>query len=164
MAVRDDASVKREEFLAALKTLEPLPPGEESPAGVDSGDTIFSEHGDPGADQEEGRAGVMAEIARGVQSEAEKGKSRKGAAGARAVEIEPLPDEGGGEAERGTVTALGGGAVEAGSAGPTFEELVRQVLADELRRWVDQNLEAVTERVVRDEIRMMGRRPPRGED
>ena len=67
-----------------------------------------------------------------------------------------------GNGDAGAVATVGAGAVELGLDGPTFEDLVRDVLAEELRRWVEDNLEAVTERVVREEIQMMGRRrrPP----
>lgn len=144
MAARDDSAVKREEFLAALKTLEPVPPAEED---APSGGAVPAE-GRTTGDDEEARASIMAEIAEGVQAEADKGDGGKGKA------------KGNGEA--GAVATLGAGAVELGLDGPTFEDLVRDVLAEELRRWVEDNLEAVTERVVREEIQMMGRRrrPP----
>ena len=42
--------------------------------------------------------------------------------------------------------------------GPTLDVLVRQVLEPVLKSWLDENLEPLVERVVREEIRRMARR------
>ena len=160
MAVGDEAAVKREEFLAVLKTMEPVPPGEEGPAGDDSDE----ERNQPSESNQGNRDTVMADIAQGVKAAAaESGNDDTNEPGEGAAKTGSSR----GKAGSGSVTRVDLGVVEIGSEamaaagpldGPTFEDMIRDVLAKELRRWVDENLEEVTARVVREEIRMMGRR------
>lgn len=141
MAGKDDSVVKREEFLAALRTLEPV--SEDKAANEDSS-----------SEGEEETA--IAAIAEGVEAEVakrmEEGESDLLANGAGAVATL--------SAREGRLAET----VESGlmDDGPTFEDLVRDALGRELRDWLNANLEPLTERIVREEIRTMGRRQRRG--
>ena len=142
-AEADDSAVQREEFLAALKTLEPVPPGE------DPNDRIFADE----AEEREDQDAVITEIAEGVRSEAAQDEGGKG--GAKSSQD--------GQGDGAVATVESGREVTGGESGGgmCFEELVREVLSQELRRWVEENLEDVTMRVVREELHQMGRRRDR---
>ncbi len=143
MARKDDSVVKREEFLAALRSLEPVTEDDHQIEVED-------------LDQDEHEA-VIAAIAKGVKAEAEKGQ--------RAVE----PDE---KTSRSGATAITPvrandrqvAKVGANDAPDTFEDMVRDVVASELRSWLEENLQPLTEKIVREEIRAMGRRRQGGGD
>ncbi len=139
MARKDDSVVKREEFLAALRSLEPV----SEPDGNSAGSAK------PGEQET-----VIAAIADGVRSQVEQAaqdhdkmddsEQRPGSA------IAPMAT-----AERDVAEARSPGALEAGF---TFEEMVREAVGRELRTWLNENLQPMTERIVREEIRAMGQR------
>jgi len=132
MAAKDDSVVKREEFLAALKTLEPVNDH------MDDGEADDSE--------EENDASIIAAIAEGVMNEA--GTPRP--EGGKTATVAKLDTSRGKSRE---VAPEGAYLDES-----TFEDLVRDALGAEMRTWLRDNLEDITERIVRDEIRAMGRR------
>jgi len=141
MAAKDDSAVKREEFLAALRSLRPVPEADAEPA----------EPEDEGDEAEE--SGVMAAIAAGVRAEARRGNGHDRDAAEQRSRGGALTPFGRGEPEDRRLAVS-----DESREGPTFEALVQKTLAKELRGWLHDNLEEITERVVRDEIRSMGRR------
>ena len=139
MAAKDDSVVKREEFLAALKTLEPV------------NDQMDDDEADDSV--EENDASIIAAIAEGVMSEVETqahGKPGPRAESGKTATVAKL------DPSRGKVREVAPEGAYLDE--PTFEDLVREALAAEMSSWLRENLEDITERIVRDEIRIMGRR------
>ena len=145
MARKDDSVVKREEFLAALRSLEPVTEGDGEEAGA--------------ADPDEQEA-VIAAIADGVRARVEKAKQEPDdmdeSEQTRGNAIAPVAPE-----DREVTTARPQGIL---GAGLSFEDLVREAVGQELRSWLDENLQPLTEKIVREEIRAMGRRRQREND